>query len=144
MSVGDRHDPYLGCRFLVEIEGLVVAGFSELSGLQSEISSEDYEEGGVNDYVHKLPKAARYPNLTLKRGITDCETLWNWHRQMVQGRASRRTVRVILLDDRGSEKIAWRCLKACPLKWNGPDFRADSATVAIESLELAHCGIERM
>ncbi len=98
----------------------------------------------MNDYVHKLPKAARYPSLVLKQGITDSDTLWNWHRQMVRGRPARRTVRVILLDDSGAEKIAWRCLKACPLKWSGPDFRADSAAVAIESIELAHCGIERM
>ncbi len=41
MSVGDRQDPYLGCRFLVEIEGLIVAGFSELSGLQVEVGTEE-------------------------------------------------------------------------------------------------------
>jgi phage tail-like protein len=144
MAIGTRTDPYLGCRFLVEIEGLVVGGFSELTGLQVEVGTEDYEEGGVNDYIHKLPKGTRHPNLILKHGMTDGDTLWRWHQQMVRGRAPRRTVRVILLDERGTEKIAWRCLKACPLKWEGPDFRADLASLAIESLELAHCGIERM
>ena len=37
MAVALRIDPYLGFRFLVEIEGLLVAGFSEVSGLQAEI-----------------------------------------------------------------------------------------------------------
>ncbi len=62
--------PYLSFRFWVEIDSLVVGGFSEVSGLQSEIDLESYEEGGVNDYVHKFPKKAKLSNLVLKRGIT--------------------------------------------------------------------------
>jgi hypothetical protein len=37
MAVGDRKkDPYLSFRFLVEIQGLIVGGFSEVSGLQAD------------------------------------------------------------------------------------------------------------
>ena len=83
MTTGERIDPYLSYRFLVEIKELIVAGFSEVSGLQVETETEEYREGGVNDYVHRLPKITKYQNLTLKRGITDSDSLWKWHQDVV-------------------------------------------------------------
>lgn len=59
MPIAERTDPYLNFRFLVEIHGLIVGGFSEVSGLQSETDIEEIREGGVNDYVHKLPKITK-------------------------------------------------------------------------------------
>ncbi len=146
MPVGQRTDPYRGFRFRIEIDGLMVGGFSEVSGLHHEIETEDYNEGGVNGYAHKLPKSVKYPNLVLKRGITDADNLWKWQRSVgkKQTKIDRKAVRIILLDEEGKEKITWRCLLAYPIKWTGPDLKADANGVAIESLELAHCGIERM
>ncbi|PHP45458.1 hypothetical protein B6V01_004070, partial [Methanosarcinales archaeon ex4572_44] len=82
MPIAERNDPYQSFRFLVEIHGLIVGGFSEVSGLQAETETEEIREGGVNDHVHKLPKITKYPNITLKRGITDSDILWRWHRDM--------------------------------------------------------------
>jgi phage tail-like protein len=145
MATGDRTDPYLGYRFGVEIEGLIVGGFSEVSGLQLEVETEDYHEGGVNNYTHKLPRAAKHPTLVLKRGITDADALWKWQRSLGKPNAKieRKTIRIILLDGQGREKISWRCLRAYPVKWTGPELKAGGTAVALESLELAHCGIER-
>jgi phage tail-like protein len=145
MALGDRTDPYLDYRFSVEIEGLIVGGFSEASGLQVEVETEDYQEGGVNDYTHKLPKAVRHPPLVLKRGITDAEALWKWQGSLGKPKTKieRKTIRIILLDGQGQEKISWRCLQAYPVKWTGPELKADRNGVAFESLEIAHCGIER-
>ena len=145
MPVGERSDPYRNFRFKVEIDGLVVGGFSEVSGLHQEVETEDYFEGGVNGYAHKLPKAVKYPNLVLKRGITDADNLWEWQRSVgkKQTKIDRKTIRIIMLDSEGKEKLAWRCLKAYPVKWGGPDLKGDANTVAMESLELSHCGIER-
>src|SRR3954463_7468117 len=90
-SPGSRRDPYTTFNFLVEIEGLVVGGFSEVSGLQVETAVEDYQEGGQNDYVHKLAGPTRYPsNLILKRGLTDVGTLWSWHQEVATGTVTRR------------------------------------------------------
>jgi phage tail-like protein len=145
MALGDRADPYLGYRFGIEIEGLIVGGFSEVSGLQVVVETEDYQEGGVNDYTHKLPKAINYPSLVLKRGITDADVLWKWQRSIgkLRTKIERKTVRIILLDGEGREKISWRCLHAYPVKWTGPELNASRNSVAFETLELAHCGIER-
>ena len=143
MPVAERNDPYVSFRFLVEIQGLIVGGFSEVSGLQADTETEDIQEGGVNDYVHKLPKVTKYPNITLKRGITDSDVLWSWHRDVVNGKIERRTGYVILLDSEGNEKWRWTFEDAYPVKWTGPDFKADNSAVSIEALELVHRGLGR-
>ena len=143
MPVAERKDPYLSFRFLVEIQGLIVGGFSEVSGLQAETETEDIREGGVNDYVHKLPKITKYPNITLKRGITDSAALWNWHQDVVNGIIKRKSGFIILLDGEGNEKWRWSFERAYPVQWTGPELSADSNTVAVESIELAHNGIKK-
>lgn len=143
MAVAERKDPYLSFRFLVELQSLIVGGFSEVSGLQAETEIEEIREGGVNDYVHKLPKITKYPNITLKRGITDCDTLWKWHQDVVNGKVERKTVFVVLMDGEGNEKWRWSFEHAYPVKWQGPDLKADSSAVAVETLELAHNGIKK-
>ena len=143
MPVAEREDPYLSFRFLVEIQGLIVGGFSEVSGLQANTEVEEIKEGGVNDYVHKLPKITKYPNITLKRGITDLDALWNWHQDVVNGKVERKTVFIILLDSERNEKWLWSFEHAYPVKWTGPDLKADGSTVGVETLELAHNGIKK-
>jgi phage tail-like protein len=144
MPVAKRNDPYSSFRFLVEIDSLVVAGFSEVSGLQAETQIEDYREGGVNDYVHKLPKETTYSNIILKRGITDSEVFWKWHQDVVNGNIKRRSGYIVLLDSEKKETWRWNFVDAYPAKWSGPDLRADSDAVAFESIELVHNGIKKV
>jgi phage tail-like protein len=143
MAVGQRQDPYASFRFLVEIDGQTVGGFAEVSGLQAEIETEDYWEGGVNESVHKLVKGTKYPNLVLKRGLTDSQTLWEWHADAVSGRIARKTCRVVLLDSQGQEKWHWVFEEAFPVKWVGPEMKADGSAVAVETLELVHSGMAK-
>ncbi len=143
-GTGGRTDPYAPFNFLVEIEGLVVGGFSEVSGLQVETQVQEYPEGGQNEYVHKLPGPARYPsNLVLKRGLTDIQTLWTWHQEVISGSTVRRNGTIYLLDRQGQQAMWWNFKEAFPIKWSGPDLRADSNTVAMESIELVHRGLSR-
>jgi len=144
LAVAERKDPYQSFRFLVEINGLIVGGFSEVSGVSAETEFDEIKEGGVNDHIHKLPKMTKYPNMALKRGITDSDALWRWHQDVVSGKFSRRTVFVVLMDSEGAERWRWSFLDAYPIKWIGPDLKADSNVVAIESLELAHNGFKKV
>jgi phage tail-like protein len=142
--LGIRNDPYAAFNFLVEIEGLIIGGFTEVSGLQVETAVHDYQEGGQNRYVHKLPGPARYPsNLILKRGLTDIETFWSWHQDVVAGRVRRRNGTIYLLDRQGLPAMWWDFKQAYPVKWSGPDLRADSPAVAVETIELVHRGISK-
>lgn len=144
MAAASRTDPYLGYRFLVEIEGLVVGGFSEVSGLSVEMTPEEYAEGGLNAFTHKLPTRFSHPNLVLSRGLTDSSDLWTWCQESAGWfvpTIRRRNVRIVLLDAAGAESWGWEVAKAYPVQWSGPELRADRAAVAIERLELAHRGV---
>lgn len=143
MATGERRDPYSIFNFKIEIDELIVGGFSEVSGLQIEVETDEHREGGVNDYVHKFPKIAKHQNITLKRGLTDSDVLWKWHQDVVNGKIKRKSGRIILLDYEGKEKWFWTFEGAFPVKWNGPDFKADSNGIAIEALELSHNGVKK-
>lgn len=136
-------DPLLNFKFHAEIDGVLLAGFSEVSGLSVEMETEDYEEGGVNDYVHKLPKRAMYQNIVLKQGITYSSTLWNWIEDAVTGKIKTKSGRIILMDHRGNAMWYWTFEKAYPVKWSGTDLKANGSEVFIETLELAHTGIKK-
>jgi phage tail-like protein len=142
MAPGRRIDPFLGFNFQVEIEGIVVAGFTEVSGIQVEIEVQDYREGGVNEYVHKFAGPTRYPtNLILKRGLTGADTLWKWHQEVKQGTITRKNGSILLLNSAGEESWRWNFLQAYPVKWEGPSLRSTTGEVAVETLELVHRGI---
>jgi phage tail-like protein len=129
--------------FRIEIEGIVYAQASEVTGLSMETETEPYEEGGVNDFVHQLPKRTKYQHIVLKRGITDKDEMWNWYKDVVNGKFKRKNGAIILMDVIGDDKWRWNFIDAYPVKWTGPELRANSNTVAFESIELAHHGIKK-
>jgi len=145
MATGQRIDPYGNYNFLVEIQGIARAAFQEASGFDSSIDVVEHREGGENTTLRKLPAMTKYSNITLKWGTTDDRDLYNWHRQWVTGdpAAKRLNGSIVLLDRAGQEKVRWNFLNAWPAKWTGPSFNAEGNDVAIETLELAHEGLER-
>lgn len=139
-----KEDPYLSARFAVELDGQIVAGFSEVNGLQVEVEVEEYREGGLNERVHHFAGKVRYPaRLVLKHGFADNRTIWDWQSKIIEGQILRKNVSIVLHDDHGSEKARWNISQAYPVKWSGPDFRANAAEVAVETLELVHQGFAR-
>jgi len=76
--LGVRADPYQGFNFLIEVEGILVGGFTECTGLQVETETFEYREGGQNDYMHRFAGPIKYPPLMLKHGVTLIDGLWAW------------------------------------------------------------------
>jgi phage tail-like protein len=136
-----RSDPYQASNFVIEIEGLLVGGFSECSGLEVESEVQEHREGGVNDYVHRFAGATRYPPLVLRRGITLSDVLWRWYRMTTAGQVRRRNGTIFLLNRAHIAVVSWDFKDAFPYKWSGPELRAEMASVAFESVELAHRGL---
>ena len=139
-GIGD--DPYLSFRFKVKIGDNTVIGVNEVSGLSAETDVESFREGGVNTHEQQLIGPTKYPSkLILKRGLADAK-LWRWYVKVMSGSIERRNVAILLQDNPG-EKTVWKWIlhKACPVKWSGPDFRAGTAEVAFESIELIHQGL---
>lgn len=142
MAAGPRHDPAPDFNFLVEIDGITIAGFAECSGLSSETDVIEYREGNERTLgVRKLPGLTRYSNVILRRGITTSRELWDWRQTVIDGQVSRRTVSITLLDPAAAPVARWTLREAWIAKWEGPRFHARGNEVAVESIELVHEGI---
>jgi phage tail-like protein len=134
-------------RFGVEIEGIVVGWFTECSGLSIEREVHPYTEGGLGAYVHQLPGRVKSADITLKRGLAD-RALWQWFRQGLHDlQVERRNVSVILYGVDQAESDRWDLTAAFPLKWSGPDLKADNTQVAVEALTIGqggHAALDRV
>jgi phage tail-like protein len=143
MATGQRVDPYGNFNFLVEIDGIARAAFSDVSGFDTTIDVTEYREGGENTTPRKLPGQAKYSNIVLKWGLTTDRELYDWMLQTVQGDVQRKNGSIVALDRAGNEVVRWNFRNAWPAKWDGPDYTAKGNDVAIETLELAHEGVVR-
>jgi phage tail-like protein len=126
--------------FVVKIgKSLSIGEFRECTGLSAEREILEYTEGGNNDFVHKLPGRVKFPNLVLKRGITDQKKLlmWFWD---TRSNPELTTVTVTLVDTTGNKARVWSFENAYPVKWAGPNLNAGSDSAATETLEIAHGG----
>jgi len=143
-ETGARVDPYRNFNFLVEIDGIAQAKFSECSGLDATVEPVEYREGGDNTTVRKLPGRATYSDITLKWGLTDSDELWQWHKQIIHGNVLRKNGSIVVYDLANATEVArWNFVNGWPTKWEGPSFNATASEVAIETLTIAHEGIDR-
>jgi len=138
-----RLDPYQSTHFVLEIEGLLVGGFSQCSGLQVQIEGHEFREGGVNDFVYRFAGRTTHPPLVLKHGLSPLEGLWNWHQDTVAGVITRRNGTIYLLDQQRLPVMWWDFQEGLPMKWTGPELSADHGAVAFESIEIVHHGLSR-
>ncbi len=143
MALESRKDPYRSFNFRLEIGGLTVASFSEVSGLVSEGDSVDYREGDEKvNWVRKLVGLRKFNHITLKRGYTKNRELWDWYGKIAVGKTDRRDGAVVLMDEARKDVIRWEFVKAWVNKVEGPSFNAHNNEVSMESVELVHEGLE--
>lgn len=138
----DKLEAYPSCRFYVIFHNKVQGVFTEVSGLQIETDVMEYQEGGNNGFVHRLPGFTKVSNITLKRGMTKSNDFFKWCMAMANGTFTRVNLSIVMYTPAGEELMHWDFLGAYPVKWVGPQFRASDATAAIETLELAHNGMK--
>ncbi|HWA72758.1 MAG TPA: phage tail protein [Polyangiaceae bacterium] len=143
MPEGKRIDPYGQFNFLVEIDGVIQAGFSEVSGLSTDTNIIEYREGGEQQgTARKLPGLMKYANIVLKRGYTAEKKLWDWRKKVIDGKTSRASGSIILLDEARQPALRWNFREGWPSKWEGPPLNGKTSEVAIETMEIAHEGLE--
>ena len=143
MATGTRIDPYRSFNFIVEIDGIARAGFQDCSGLDTAQDPVEYREGADPITVRKLTSLVKYSNITLKWGTTDDSELMDWRKIIMSGKDERKNGSIVLLDATGAEKVRWNFRNGWPTKWTGPTFNAKASEVAIETLEIAHEGLEK-
>jgi phage tail-like protein len=143
MAVGERNDPFGQFNFLIDIDGVEVAGFSECSGLTTDTDAIDYREGADPQLnVRKLSGLRKYTNVVLKRGYTKDDALWNWRKDIINGKVERKSGSITLLDEQRTPVLRWKFREGWIGKWEGPGLNAKTSDVAIESLEIVHEGLE--
>jgi phage tail-like protein len=142
MAAPARHDPFKNYSFLVEIDGIAQAAFREVSGLSAEAEVIEYREGGDVTSTRKLAGRIRYGNVTLRRGLTTSRELYDWWTTVVHGTVQRRNVAIVLLDDARAEVMRWLLHGAWVAKFEIGELHAKGNEVLIESVELAHEGLE--
>jgi phage tail-like protein len=138
-----RDDPYLNFNFRVEIDGLEVAGFSEVQIPEGRIEAVAYREGTDRSSAARLlPGRVEWEPVVLRRGFAGDAALFEWWNELVQGNLLRKNVAIVLLDEQRQDVARWLVRRAWPSKLVGPSLRGTGNEVAIETLELSHEGLE--
>ncbi len=141
-----RNDPYKGFRFLVEMDGIVQAGFSEVTIPDSAQDPIEYREGTDLPTVRKLAGLIKYGNVVLKWGTTDSLELFEWRKMVENGQMdnARKNMAVIVLNELGEPSARWEFREAWATKYDAPDLKSTGNEIAIETLEIAHEGMKRV
>ena len=115
-------------------------GFSEITGLESDIKPIEYRHGDSKVFsTIKMPGLRSVGNVTLKKGVFAGDSIfWDWYNESKLNIIKRRTVVINLLDEAASPKMTWTLTNAFPTKMTSTDLKSDGNEVAIESLEIAY------
>jgi phage tail-like protein len=143
-DTGARNDPAPAFRFTVRFDNLPPGGFTDCTGLQMETQVQEFAEGGLNTHTWRFATRSKQSNVTLKRGIVN-KTLWDWFQDIARGKMQFRNGTILVHDhDGGKDLIEFQILQAFPVKWSGPELSAAQNNLAVESVEFAHQGLQRI
>lgn len=119
-------------------------GFSEVGGLNQENQAIEYRDGSFPEYSSiKMPGLRKFSNVTLKRGVVKGDNqFFNWLSTVKLNTVERRDLTISLLNEEHAPVMTWKVMRAFPVKVEGPALKAAGNEVAIESIELAHEGLE--
>lgn len=139
--MADRTTPYGAFNYLVYFDGGdVFGGFSDVSGIGTEVTVAEYRNG--NDKVNHVRKVAgihKVSDVTLKRGILNSKTLFDWiSKTRTAGPAAQRNVTITLLDEANTRVQTWVLRGVIPMKYTGPTLAGKGGgDVAMEEIVLS-------
>jgi len=133
--------PPVGFHFRVEVLGLSPNDsdirFSDVSGLSTELSTEEVAEGGENRFLQKYPVQTKYTDLVLKRGLLKSSKVTEWIEECIQQlNITPKNIDIMLLDEDHAPLMAWHLVNAYPVKWAVSDFSARNNAIVVETLQL--------
>lgn len=142
-TLSNARDPFSSYNFWVEWDNIVHAGFQECSGLNLTRAVGTYREGTDTSLgSRQIPGLNSKGNITLKRGMTDNDEMWQWHNKIFSGHTDRRNVSIVLTGyDAVTVALRWNLTNCWPTTWTAPGMNATADEFAIESLELVYEGI---
>src|SRR5262249_15306532 len=139
-------DSIAGYSFSIEIDSVTVAQFREVTGLTAEVTTIEHRENNPKGLplMKKLPGTRKYGDITLKRGRTDSNDLWEWMKTVHDGKIddARKNGSIVLYDYQGEEKSRFNFVNAWPSKVSLGSMQAGGSDVLVEECTLTHEGIE--
>jgi len=139
--MANRTTPYGAFNYLVNFDGgEVFGGFSDVSGIGTEVTVAEYRNGNDKEnHVRKVAGIHKVSDVTLKRGILNSKTLFDWISQTrTQGPAAQRNVTITLLDETHTPVQTWVLRGVIPMKYTGPTLAGKGGgDVAMEEIALS-------
>ena len=128
--------------FQVQWGGIRI-GFTEVTGLDMQVEAIEYREGSSPEYSKiKMPGMHKFSNITLKRGTIEGDRdFYKWINTINLTVTERRDIIISLLNETHTPVMTWKAKNAFPIKVQASDLKSDGNEVAIETLELAHEGL---
>lgn len=145
-----RTAPYPSYNYIVNLNGprdpeKLLGGFSDVSGLNTEIHISEYRDGNEAEaHVRKIPGSHKVGDVTLKRGVVDSSDLWAWiYQTETTGLLAQRDVIITLRDEASNPVQSWKLRNVVPMKYTGPTLAGKGGgEVAMEELVLSAEGFE--
>ena len=137
-----RKDPLGGYYFEVELGEQKTAHFRSVGGLKIETEVIEYQEGGANGVIRKLAGPTRYANIRLSRPFTGDRALYDWYISAQKPQPIRIDGSIRMFDRQGTLVATWKFKNGFPAKWELSELDASKNEVSIETIEIAHEGLE--
>lgn len=130
--------------FEVEIQGVGQAGFKSVGPLEAKIGVNRYRQGG-SPITIKTPGDIEYPDIVMKRGATQDQSLFDWfmdtalHYQKTGAVTPQylRNVGIRQVDRDTSTAREWDVFGCFPVEFVAGDWDADAEENLIESVTLS-------
>ena len=135
MPTRRKEDPVGNYNFIVELDGITTGRFQSVSGLQAEMKMIEYNDGN-DDLIRKIPGRNTYGNITLKRGYIVNHDLWLWWEDVKNGVGERKSLSIVLWDNRDNEVKRWNLMEAWPIKWKLSELNGKSDELVTEEIEF--------
>lgn len=144
--MANRDTPYGAFNYTVSFDGNeTFGGFSDVSGIGTEITVAEYRNGNEKEnHVRKVPGVHKVSDVTLKRGIVDSKSLFDWIKDTrTSGPGGKKKSVTITLQDEAQTKVqSWVLANVIPMKYTGPTLAAKGGgDVAMEELVLSAEGM---
>lgn len=119
-------------------------GFTEVTGLEVTREKIEYRDGASKEYSKRnMPGMTTFGEITLKRGIFQSDNeFFKWWNTAALSQVERRSLTISLLNENHEPVVVWKVKNAWPTKVTSTDLNATGNEAAIETLVLAHEGLE--
>lgn len=128
--------------FQLTIAGNELGHFHSCTGLGAQLEVEEFAEGGNNSFSWQLPTRLTWTNITLTRPVTkDTLKISRWLTRTIR-RNTPKDGEIVALRPDLTPIARWQVQGIVPVSWQGPSFDPANSEAAVETLEIAHQGLQ--